>query len=101
MGFVVRRKGSTIDEAHVKEFVAKQVLFSFKLSSYRQTKLLAKQKSKQLNQVAPYKKLRRVCFIDSIPKNAPGEVLWKELIKLALSGVNSKLQAVFNVLCVW
>ncbi|GJW70117.1 4-coumarate--CoA ligase 9-like protein [Tanacetum coccineum] len=65
MGFVVRRKGSTIDEAKVKEFVAKQV--------------------------APYKKLRRVCFIDSIPKNAPGKVLRKELIKLALSGVNSKL----------
>lgn len=65
MGFVVRRKGSTIDEAQVKEFVAKQV--------------------------APYKKLRRVCFIDSIPKNAPGKVLRKELIKLALSGVNSKL----------
>ncbi|PWA36070.1 AMP-dependent synthetase/ligase, AMP-binding enzyme C-terminal domain protein [Artemisia annua] len=65
MGFVVRRKGSTIDEAQVKEFVAKQV--------------------------APYKKLRRVRFTDSIPKNAPGKVLRKELIKLALSGVNSKL----------
>ncbi|GKD82141.1 4-coumarate--CoA ligase 9-like protein [Tanacetum coccineum] len=65
MGFVVRRKGSTIDEAQVKDFVAKQV--------------------------APYKKLRRVCFIDTIPKNAPGKVLRKDLIKLALSGVSSKL----------
>ncbi|CAH1433840.1 unnamed protein product [Lactuca virosa] len=67
MGFVVRRKGSTINETQVKDFVAKQV--------------------------APYKKLRRVRFIDSIPKNAPGKVLRKELIKMALSDsdVTSKL----------
>ncbi|KAK1419972.1 hypothetical protein QVD17_29442 [Tagetes erecta] len=65
MGFVVRRKGSTINETQVKDYVAKQV--------------------------APYKRLRRVCFIESIPKNAPGKVLRKELIKMALSGVTSKL----------
>ncbi|MFS7893381.1 putative AMP-dependent synthetase/ligase, AMP-binding, AMP-binding enzyme domain-containing protein [Helianthus anomalus] len=65
MGFVVRRKGSTIDETQVKDYVAKQV--------------------------APYKKLRRVCFIDSIPKNAPGKILRKELIKMALSGITSRL----------
>ncbi|XP_071716563.1 4-coumarate--CoA ligase-like 9 [Rutidosis leptorrhynchoides] len=65
MAYVVRRKGSTIDERQVKEYVAKQV--------------------------APYKKIRRVCFIDSIPKNAPGKVLRKDLIKLALSSVSSKL----------
>nr|XP_043608884.1 4-coumarate--CoA ligase-like 9 isoform X2 [Erigeron canadensis] len=65
MGFIVRRKRSTINETQVKDFVAKQV--------------------------APYKKLRRVCFVDSIPKNAPGKVLRKDLIKLALSGVSSKL----------
>ncbi|KAD2393723.1 hypothetical protein E3N88_40700 [Mikania micrantha] len=65
MGFVVRRKGSSIDEIQVKDYVAKQV--------------------------APYKKLRRVCFIDSIPKNAPGKVLRKELIKMVISGVTSKL----------
>ncbi|KAL4573857.1 hypothetical protein LXL04_020677 [Taraxacum kok-saghyz] len=65
MGFVVRRKGSTISETQVKEFVAKQV--------------------------APYKKLRMVRFIDAIPRNAPGKVLRKELIKMALSHVVSKL----------
>ncbi|KAM0062438.1 putative AMP-dependent synthetase/ligase, AMP-binding, AMP-binding enzyme domain, ANL [Helianthus debilis subsp. tardiflorus] len=65
MGFVVRRKGGTIDETQVKDYVAKQV--------------------------APYKKLRRVCFIDSIPKNAPGKILRKELIKMALSGITSRL----------
>ncbi|KAD2393724.1 hypothetical protein E3N88_40701 [Mikania micrantha] len=65
MGFVVRKKGSNIDETQVKDYVAKQV--------------------------APYKKLRRVCFIDSIPKNVTGKVLRKELIKMAISGVTSKL----------
>ncbi|KAJ9554502.1 hypothetical protein OSB04_018547 [Centaurea solstitialis] len=65
MGFVVRRRGSTIDEAQVKDYVAKQV--------------------------APYKKLRRVRFVNTIPKNAPGKVLRKELVKLALSDLTSKL----------
>ncbi|XP_071717025.1 4-coumarate--CoA ligase-like 9 [Rutidosis leptorrhynchoides] len=65
MAYVVRRKGSTIDERQVKEYVAKQV--------------------------APYKKLRRVCFIDLIPKNASGKVPRKDLIKLALSGVKCKI----------
>lgn len=42
-------------------------------------------------QVAPYKRIRRVMFVDMIPKNAPGKVLRKELIKLALSKATSKL----------
>ncbi|CAL5390096.1 unnamed protein product [Camellia sinensis] len=67
MAFVVRQPESTIDESQIKDLIARQV--------------------------APYKKIRRVLFIDSIPKNAPGKVLRKELIKLALSdsGVSSKL----------
>ncbi|KAL7217522.1 hypothetical protein ACSBR2_010888 [Camellia fascicularis] len=67
MAFVVRQPESTIDESQIKDFIVRQV--------------------------APYKKIRRVLFIDSIPKNAPGKVLRKELIKLALSdsGVSSKL----------
>lgn len=63
IAFVVRTPGSTIDESLIKEFVAKEV--------------------------APYKKLRQVSFIDSIPKNATGKVLRKELVKLALSNVAS------------
>ncbi|KAM7487173.1 hypothetical protein LguiB_024657 [Lonicera macranthoides] len=59
MAFVVKRSGSTIDEFQIKDFVAQKV--------------------------APYKKIRRVSFINSIPKNAPGKALRKELIKLALS----------------
>ncbi|XP_075657342.1 4-coumarate--CoA ligase-like 9 isoform X1 [Castanea sativa] len=65
MAFIVRRNGSTIDEPQIMDFVAKQV--------------------------APYKRIRRVMFVDMIPKNAPGKVLRKELIKLALSKANSKL----------
>ncbi|KAK9277318.1 hypothetical protein L1049_006859 [Liquidambar formosana] len=65
MAFVVRQAESTIDELQIKEFVAKQV--------------------------APYKKIRGVMFVNSIPKNAPGKVLRKELIKLALSSATSKL----------
>ncbi|KAK3223592.1 hypothetical protein Dsin_010617 [Dipteronia sinensis] len=65
VAFVVRKHGSTIDESEIKEFIAKQV--------------------------APYKKIRRVIFISSIPRNSPGKVLRKDLIKLALSTAISKL----------
>ncbi|KAK4488777.1 hypothetical protein RD792_004564 [Penstemon davidsonii] len=64
VAFVVRQEGSTVNDLDIMEFVAKQV--------------------------APYKKIRRVFYIDSVPKNAPGKVLRKELIKLA-SGFTSKL----------
>ncbi|KAF2589317.1 hypothetical protein F2Q70_00040260 [Brassica cretica] len=36
-------------------------------------------------QVAPYKKIRKVAFIDSIPKTPSGKILRKDLIKLASS----------------
>ncbi|EEF47518.1 4-coumarate--CoA ligase-like 9 [Ricinus communis] len=65
MAFVVRQSGSTIDESQIKDFIAKQV--------------------------APYKRIRRVIFIDSLPKNAGGKVLRKDLIRFALSGATSKL----------
>ncbi|GFQ07548.1 4-coumarate--coa ligase-like 9 [Phtheirospermum japonicum] len=62
--FVVRKSGSKVNDSEIMEFVAQQV--------------------------APYKKIRRVFFIDTIPKNAPGKVLRKQLIELA-SGIVSKL----------
>lgn len=65
VAFVVRKAGSSIDEKCIMDFVAKQV--------------------------SPYKKVRKVYFINSIPKNAPGKVMRKELVKLAASGASSKL----------
>ncbi|KAL8037905.1 hypothetical protein ABFX02_11G068000 [Erythranthe guttata] len=62
--FVVRQPGRNVTKSEIMDFVAQQV--------------------------APYKKIRRVFYIDSIPKNAAGKVLRKELIKL-ISGVASKL----------
>ncbi|GLT30140.1 hypothetical protein SLA2020_049580 [Shorea laevis] len=57
MAFVVKQSGSSICESQIKDFVAKQV--------------------------APYKTIRRLMFLDSLPKNATGKVLRKELIKMA------------------
>ncbi|XVF49668.1 hypothetical protein PTKIN_Ptkin04bG0031500 [Pterospermum kingtungense] len=65
MAYIVRNSGSGITEAQVMDFIAKQV--------------------------APYKKIRRVAFIDSIPKNPAGKILRRELINHSLSGGLSKL----------
>ncbi|GLU18513.1 hypothetical protein SLE2022_348090 [Rubroshorea leprosula] len=65
MGFIVRKPGSNITAAQVMDFIAKQV--------------------------APYKKIRRVAFITSIPKSPAGKILRRELVKDVLSGASSKL----------
>jgi acyl-CoA synthetase (AMP-forming)/AMP-acid ligase II len=54
--FVVRQTGASLDEAAVMKFVA--------------------------SQVAPYKKVRRVEFIDAVPKSASGKILRKDLRSL-------------------
>ncbi|KAK7321836.1 hypothetical protein VNO77_32822 [Canavalia gladiata] len=59
MAYVVRRAGSSISQTQVMDFVA--------------------------GQVAPYKRIRKVAFISSIPKNPSGKILRKDLIKLATS----------------
>ncbi|XWS24576.1 hypothetical protein CRYUN_Cryun28dG0114700 [Craigia yunnanensis] len=59
MAYVVRKSGSNLSEGEVMDFVA--------------------------NQVAPYKRIRKVAFIASIPKNSSGKILRKDLIKLATS----------------
>jgi acyl-coenzyme A synthetase/AMP-(fatty) acid ligase len=51
--FVVKQSGAELTAAEVMEFVA--------------------------DQVAPYKKVRQVEFIDAIPKTASGKILRKDL----------------------
>uniref|UniRef100_A0A453HE45 4-coumarate--CoA ligase n=1 Tax=Aegilops tauschii subsp. strangulata TaxID=200361 RepID=A0A453HE45_AEGTS len=53
MALVVRQPGSKITEAQIMEHVAKQV--------------------------APYKKVRKVLFIDSIPRSPAGKILRRQL----------------------
>ncbi|KAJ0972364.1 hypothetical protein J5N97_020323 [Dioscorea zingiberensis] len=65
MAFVIRRPQSTFTEKQIIDFVAKQV--------------------------SPYKKIRRVAFVSSIPKSAAGKILRRELVKYALSSPRSKL----------
>ncbi|CAN8251787.1 unnamed protein product [Cochlearia groenlandica] len=65
MAFIVRKQGSNLNEAQIIDFVAKQV--------------------------APYKKVRRVAFINAIPKNPAGKILRRELTKIAVDGNTSKL----------
>ncbi|XP_022772588.1 4-coumarate--CoA ligase-like 5 [Durio zibethinus] len=59
MAYVVRKPGSNLSETAVMDFVARQV--------------------------APYKRIRKVAFVASIPKNPSGKILRKDLIKLATS----------------
>lgn len=59
MAYVVRKAGSELSESAVMDFVA--------------------------TQVAPYKRIRRVAFISSVPKNPSGKILRKDLIQLATS----------------
>jgi len=63
MAFVVRKTDSNLCEDDVINFVAKQV--------------------------SPYKKIRRVAFVNSIPKSPAGKILRKDLVHQSLS--SSKL----------
>ncbi|XP_027167777.1 4-coumarate--CoA ligase-like 9 [Coffea eugenioides] len=65
MAFIVRKPGSHVTETQIMDIVAKQV--------------------------APYKKIRRVAFISSIPKSPAGKILRRELVNHAISAASSKL----------
>ncbi|KAL6622705.1 hypothetical protein ACP70R_032584 [Stipagrostis hirtigluma subsp. patula] len=65
VAFIVRCSRSNLDEMQIKEFVAKQVVH--------------------------YKRIHHVFLVDSIPKNAAGKILRKDLVKLASQHISSKL----------
>ncbi|KAG6421298.1 hypothetical protein SASPL_117848 [Salvia splendens] len=59
MAYVVRKAGSNMSAAEIMDYIEKQV--------------------------APYKKIRRLAFIDSIPKSPAGKILRRDLQRHALS----------------
>jgi acyl-CoA synthetase (AMP-forming)/AMP-acid ligase II len=59
MAYVVRKPGSNITASQIMDIVAKQV--------------------------SPYKKIRRLAFINAIPKSPAGKILRRELVNHALS----------------
>ncbi|KAI4350546.1 hypothetical protein L6164_004993 [Bauhinia variegata] len=65
MACVVRQPQSSLGEAEIIDFIARQV--------------------------APYKKIRRVAFVDFIPKNTSGKILRKDLIKIVLQTPFSRM----------
>ncbi|OMO87263.1 AMP-dependent synthetase/ligase [Corchorus capsularis] len=65
MAYVVKAAGAKLTQEEVIQFVA--------------------------GQVAPYKKVRRVGFIDTIPKSAAGKILRKQLILQSQQQILSKL----------
>lgn len=65
MAYVVRRPESTISESQIIDAIAKQV--------------------------SPYKKIRRVAFINAIPKSPAGKILRRELVNHATNGASARL----------
>ncbi|XP_020253316.1 4-coumarate--CoA ligase-like 9 [Asparagus officinalis] len=65
MACVVKKPGSNLNQAHIIDYVAKQV--------------------------APYKKIRYVLFVNSIPRSPAGKILRRELASHTLNGLVPKL----------
>lgn len=102
MAYVVKATGAKLTEAQVIEYVASQVLYPFvRLNGFvplNGTNLLLNDLSKMtylirliLFQVAPYKKIRKVGFINAIPRSTAGKILRKDLILLTKQQIASAL----------
>ncbi|KAJ0552807.1 putative AMP-dependent synthetase/ligase, AMP-binding, AMP-binding enzyme domain, ANL [Helianthus annuus] len=65
MAYIVKARGSELSEDQVMQFIAAQV--------------------------APYKKIKKVAFIDEIPKSVAGKILRKDLVAQSKQNIRSKL----------
>ena len=65
MAYIVRETGFELNEDEVIQFVA--------------------------GQVAPYKRIKRVAFINEIPKSVAGKILRKDLMAQSKQNIRSKL----------
>lgn len=65
MAYIVRATGSELNEDQIIQFVAEQV--------------------------APYKKIKRVAFISEIPKSVAGKILRKDLMAQSRNNIQSKI----------
>lgn len=63
VAFVVRSNGSTITEDEVKDFISKQVIF--------------------------YKRIKRVFFVETVPKSPSGKILRKDLRARLAAGISN------------
>ncbi|PWA63011.1 AMP-dependent synthetase and ligase family protein [Artemisia annua] len=96
MAYIVRRPGSKINEAQIMEIIAKKACLRITIQKdsksciYKHNPENSSRKDFEKG-VSPYKKIRRVAFINTIPKTPAGKILRRELVKHALSGASSKL----------
>ena len=91
MAYIVRESGSELSEYQVIQFVAGQVYIytpSFLLPP--RVEMFPNSKCWYF-QVAPYKKIKRVAFINAIPKSTAGKILRKDLMAQSKQNVQSKL----------
>ncbi|RRT70582.1 hypothetical protein B296_00020152 [Ensete ventricosum] len=70
IAYVVRSPNSSLTEEDVQNFISKLVILIIFVSH---------------KQVAPFKRLRRVTFVNSVPKSAAGKILRRVLIEKARS----------------
>lgn len=86
VAFVVKKVGSTLSQKAIMDYVSQQVLPTINVHSSLQLEPMLWCVCKYftpslffLCKVAPYKKVRKVVFIDSVPRSPAGKILKRQL----------------------